>query len=222
MRAARSCTDIGNVPRRILTVFALILMAGLIPACSKPAPEAAVTTPPPEVAFPPQNRGPAAAGPPEAAPAATPGAIPPPPMAPPQTSDERPPTPGQLQSAYLAARDTADRIEIVYQLGNADSADAMNVLTRLFQTEADPQLQQEMLDAADRIDGQLPALLTLLGLALGPSRPPDVRDAALSMLLGINDRRAIPNWQALLADREPDTRELARQQIEDLQLHPPE
>ena len=123
---------------------------------------------------------------------------------------------------YLAAKETSDRIEFVYQLGNADSADALNVLMRLFQSENDADLKQEMLDAADRIDGQLPAMLTLLSLALGPSQPADVRDAALAMLLGINDRRAIPAWQPLLTDPNPDTRELARQQIEDLQQLPPE
>ncbi len=224
MRRGRKITDIVNVSSRIKMIVALIFAAAFLPACSKPAQDAEVTTPAPEVILPTRLHATTAASvtPASASSTPAPDSLPSRPSPVPETPEERPPSPAQLQAAYLAAKETPDRIEIVYQLASADSADAMNVLMRLFQSEADAQLKQEMLDAADRIDGQLPVMLTFLSLALGPSQPTDVRDSAFAMLLGINDRRAIPAWQPLLTDPDPDTRELARQQIEDLQQLPPD
>lgn len=183
--------------RSVCLTAGLAAILALVPGCSKPVQDIVVATPAPETARP-------SAAPVEAVPApavaeplaATASEVK---LTMPVPTEDRPLNPAQLQGAYLAAKDKSDRIEIVYQLGHNDTADALNVLTRLFQSEADEHLKQEMLDAADRIDGHLPAMLTLLGLALGPSQPADVRDSALSMF-----------WASMTAGRFPPGRRCSR------------
>lgn len=131
-------------------------------------------------------------------------------------AEEKPPAPAQLQRDYWLTRDQSERTEIIYQLGDIDSAEAVHSLMWLYQAETDVDLKQEILDAADRIDEQIPAKLALLNVALAPGQPAEMHDTVIEMLLGINDRRAILTWQLLLKDRDPDIRELAEQQIEEL------
>jgi protein subunit release factor A len=135
----------------------------------------------------------------------------------PPPAEEKQRTPGQLQRDYWLTREQSDRTEIIYQLGDLESADAIHSLMWLYQAETDLDLKQEILDAVDRIEEQIPAKLALLNVALAPGQPRDLHDTVVEMLLGINDRRAILTWQLLLKDSDPEVRELAQQQIEELQ-----
>lgn len=126
-------------------------------------------------------------------------------------------TPAQLQAAYLAATDISDKVELIYDLGNLDTADAIYTLMRLFEAESDVDLKQEMIDATERMEEVLPAKLAFLSIALRPSQPEDIRGSAVGLLLTIDDRRAIPLWQTLLKSSAEDLRETARERIEDLQ-----
>lgn len=199
------------IPRRLLASILLIVALGVLPGCWRFRKKPTAPTPVPEASPAPVE---------ESRAARFRARLAPPPAATPALADpveEKPRTPAQLQSDYLAAKEFPDRVDLIYQLGDAGTADAVFTLMRLFQAEADVDLKSEMLDAIDRIDEEIPAKLAFLAIALRPDQPADLREAAVGMLLMVNDRRAIPTWQTLLKDPDPERRETAQQQIEDLQ-----
>ncbi len=135
----------------------------------------------------------------------------------PPAPEETPRTPTQLQAAYLVAQEFPDKVEIIYDLGDLDTVDAILTLLRLFEAESDEDLKMEILDATERMEEQVPAKLALLSVALRAGQPPEIRDAAVGQLLTIDDRRAIPVWQVLSRDADEDRREMAQERIEALQ-----
>ncbi|MGB8166099.1 MAG: hypothetical protein WCF18_01315 [Chthoniobacteraceae bacterium] len=186
-------------------------MLCLLSACHRPPVNAPAARPAPEIApqsdaTPPSRSSVAMNAPSNAAV---------PPMK--ETAEDTPLTAPQLQAAYLAAKEFPDKVEVIYDLGNLDTADAIYTLMRLFEAEGDPDLKQEMIDATERMEEQLPAKLAFLAIALQPSQPAEIRDTAVGLLLTIEDRRAIAIWQLLLKDADPERREMAQERIEDLQ-----
>jgi HEAT repeat protein len=128
-----------------------------------------------------------------------------------------PASPETLLIQYEATHDSSDRAEIIDELGDEETADALKVLGRLFQIETDPELKNEILAATNGIEGQTEGKLLIIGAALKPTQPADVRDAAIDVLQGLDDSRAIPVWQTLLNDTDPEIRSVAKAQIAQLQ-----
>jgi hypothetical protein len=115
---------------------------------------------------------------------------------------------------YCATPDSAARRELISDLSTVPAQEAVPVVAELVELEGDVDLRVILLDALDVFDGEVPAKLLILSNLLGHRGLPDeVHEAALDALQNIQDARAIPVWEQLLKDPDPEQREVAREMI---------
>ena len=131
--------------------------------------------------------------------------------------EEATPTAPELEKNYLANPDFTERVQVIFQLSDLGSADALAVLGRLFQKEQDPDLRVQVLNSLFDIEGHDDKKAALLAAGVATNQPKDVRDAAIDALGDIEAKRAVPILQSLLTDTDEDLREHAKDIIEQLQ-----
>jgi len=132
-------------------------------------------------------------------------------------AEEATPTAPELEKAYLANPDFTERVQVIFQLSDLGSADALATLGRLFQKEQDPDLRVQVLNSLFDIEGHDDKKAALLAAGVATNQPKDVRDAAIDALGDIEAKRAVPILQSLLSDPDEDLREHAKDIIEQLQ-----
>ena len=132
-------------------------------------------------------------------------------------AEEATPTAPELEKNYLANPDFTERVQVIFQLSDLGSADALAVLGRLFQKEQDPDLRVQVLNSLFDIEGHDDKKAALLAAGVATNQPKDVRDAAIDALGDIEMKRAVPILQSLLTDTDEDLREHAKDIIEQLQ-----
>jgi len=131
--------------------------------------------------------------------------------------EEATPTAPELEKTYLANPDFTERVQVIFQLSDLGSADALATLGRLFQKEQDPDLRVQVLNSLFDIEGHDDKKAALLAAGVATNQPKDVRDAAIDALGDIEAKRAVPILQSLLSDADEDLREHAKDVIEQLQ-----
>ena len=131
--------------------------------------------------------------------------------------EETTPTAPELEKTYLANPDFTERVQVIFQLSDLGSADALATLGRLFQKEQDPDLRVQVLNSLFDIEGHDDKKAALLAAGVATNQPKDVRDAAIDALGDIDAKRAVPILQSLLSDADEDLREHAKDIIEQLQ-----
>ena len=132
-------------------------------------------------------------------------------------AEEATPTAPELEKTYLANPDFTERVQVIFQLSDLGSADALATLGRLFQKEQDPDLRVQVLNSLFDIEGHDDKKAALLAAGVATNQPKDVRDAAIDALGDIDAKRAVPILQSLLSDTDEDLREHAKDVIEQLQ-----
>ena len=132
-------------------------------------------------------------------------------------AEEATPTAPELEKNYLANPDFTERVQVIFQLSDLGSVDALGVLGRLFQKEQDPDLRVQILNSLFDIEGQDDKKSALLAAGVATNQPKDVRDSAIDALGDIEAKRAVPILQSLLNDTDEDIREHAKDIIEQLQ-----
>ena len=132
-------------------------------------------------------------------------------------ADESTPTAPELEKKYLANPDFTERVQVIFQLSDLGSPEALSVLGRLFQKEQDPDLRIQVINSLFDIDGQDDKKVALLAAGAATNQPKDVRDAAIDSLGSIDIKHAMPILQSLLNDADEDIREHAKDTIEQLQ-----
>lgn len=135
----------------------------------------------------------------------------------PRSTGQDPSSPDRLKGDYTATSETDDRIDIIYQLADVGTVDALRAMGWLFQIEADPELKSEIISALDDVDGQNEVRVAIYAIALHPDQPDEVRQAAVDALENIVDAQALPVWRTLLNDRDLGIRESAQEQIKALE-----
>jgi hypothetical protein len=121
----------------------------------------------------------------------------------------------RLVEQYLATQDMAARISILHDLAD-DARSGRAAFITLFGKEDDEMLKTLILNLSAATGEPDPDLFTLLESAVAKGEPRDVRDAAQDILISTADVRAIPVWQSLLNDDDPDLRQMAADQIAQL------
>lgn len=127
------------------------------------------------------------------------------------------PTPAELEKTYLANPDFTERVQVIFQLSNLDTADGVVVLGRVFHKEQDPDLRIQILNSLFGIEGQDDKKAVLLAAGAATNQPKEVREAAIDALGDIEVKRALPILQVLLSDTDEDIREHAKDIIEQVQ-----
>ena len=132
-------------------------------------------------------------------------------------AEDATPTAPELEKTYLANPDFTERVQVIFQLSDLGTVDALGVLGRLFQKEQDPDLRIQVLNSLFDIEGQDDKKAALLAAGVATNQPKDVRDAAIDALGDIEAKRAVPILQSILSDTDEDIREHAKDVIEQVQ-----
>ena len=126
-----------------------------------------------------------------------------------------------LEKNYLATTNQDERLDILMDIADTPSADAIKALSRLFNAEMDPELKIDLLDSLLAIDGFKEEKLDMLKLGVRPGLPIEVRQSAIDGLIDLDDPRVIAVFNGLLNDAEEDVREAAKDALEMLQPEAP-
>jgi hypothetical protein len=186
---------------------------------------------------PPANQGLAPAGQGEAPPATeskfaavTPGPLParssqpvapdiPEPAGRPVAVAETSPGPRALEQRYaLLSSGPETRQEIIKELGEISSSEAVDVLSRLFQREKREELKLEILGAIGGLDDDkfLEPKLSFFARAISPPYPRLVRQVAINTLGEIDDPRVMVLLRTLRSDGDPQIRTFAAEVLREL------
>ena len=117
-------------------------------------------------------------------------------------------------ASYSGEKNTEERRAIIAELLGGEPVTGVAAVGELLKLEKRAELRVALFDALDSFDGQTPAKLALIrGELLENRASGDAREAAIDALLNIQDRTAIPIWQALLSDPDESLHDVARQAI---------
>jgi hypothetical protein len=193
---------------RIFIQFASFLILLSIFGCSRPANRAEAVIPPPATPAPlPAFRPPAVS-----TIVSQPASDHSPPL-------DRAPDPRGLEQRYALASSTPEaREEIIQQLGEIGNAQAVVVLSRLFQREKRAELQIAILGTIGGMenDNIFEEKLAFLSRAIMPMHSRLLREVAINTLADVDDPRAIPLLQTLRFDGDAQIRTLAGELLRDL------
>ena len=126
-------------------------------------------------------------------------------------------TPAQIQELatlsqqYGAATAFDDRFDLLTEIRLVGTAESVKSLERLFRTEKDGALREELINALIGIGGCKDEKLVLLRLGIAADQPPPVREAAIDGLVDLEDARALPLLKELSADANDQVRTVAKQ-----------
>jgi hypothetical protein len=130
---------------------------------------------------------------------------------------EAPKTLPEMEKAYLSTTNRDSRLDLMMDISEAPTADAVKTLTRLFEAESDPDMKVDLIDSLLGIDGFKDEKLIMLTLAIRQGLPNDVRESAIDGLIDLEDQRGVALLNGLLNDPDPQIRQSAQDAIELLQ-----
>lgn len=122
-----------------------------------------------------------------------------------------------LEKEYLTATNRDARLDLMMDITDVPSAEAVKSLTRLFEQETDADLKVDLIDSLLGIDGYKDEKLAMLTLGVKTGLPKEVRETAIDGLIDLEDSRAMPLLNGLLNDPDPEIRESAQDAIELMQ-----
>jgi len=125
-----------------------------------------------------------------------------------------------LEKDYTATTNRDQRLDIMMDIAETPGAEAVKVLTRLFEAESDLDLKVDLLDSLLGIEGFKDEKLIMLTLGARQALPSEVRQSAIDGLIDLDDQRVIPILNGLLNDPDAEIREAAKDAIEMLQSQP--
>lgn len=130
-------------------------------------------------------------------------------------ADEQPAA-AVLGQRLRAAEEAYERAEIVGELWELATPEAVEILRQRFFIEPDVDVKADIV--AGLVDEQKPQTrevrFGILAAALAPTQSIEVRETAVSMLVEFDDVRAVALLQNLLSDPNEEIREAAREAIE--------
>jgi len=130
---------------------------------------------------------------------------------------EAPKTLPEMEKAYLSTTNRDTRLDLMMDIAEVPTADSVKSLTRLFESENDPDMKVDLIDSLLGIDGFKDEKLIMLTMAIRQGLPNDVRESAIDGLIDLEDARAIALLNGLLNDPDTQIRESAQDAIELLQ-----
>lgn len=122
-----------------------------------------------------------------------------------------------LEKDYATATNRDTRLDIMMDIAETPSADAVRALTRLFEIETDGDLKVDLLDSLLGIEGFKEEKLIMLTMGARQGLPQEVRQSAIDGLIDLEDPRVVPVLNGLLNDPDPEIREGAQDALEMIQ-----
>jgi len=125
-----------------------------------------------------------------------------------------------MEKEYFTATNRDVRLDLMMDIADTSSADAVKALTRLFEAETDADLKVDLLDSLLGIEGFKEEKLIMLTLGARQGLPTEVRQSAIDGLIDLDDQRVIPVLNGLLNDPDEEIREGAKDALEMIQSQP--
>jgi len=126
----------------------------------------------------------------------------------------------EMEKDYASATNRDTRLDLMMDIAETPSADAVRTLTRLFELETDPDLKVDLLDSLLGIEGFKEEKLIMLTMGARQGLPAEVRQSAIDGLIDLEDPRVVPILNGLLNDPDPEIREGAQDALEMIQAQP--
>lgn len=124
----------------------------------------------------------------------------------------------ELERGYLANDDLDSRLEIMSQVADLATPEAVRVLAKLYASETDLFLKTELVSRLGSAEGEVETRLAVFAAALAPAAPEELRQTAIAELDTVEDRRAIPLWEKLASDADEGFRDRAADNLARLRL----
>ncbi len=128
-------------------------------------------------------------------------------------------TAATYEQNYRAATDPDDRLEVLGQLRDLETAEAIQAFGRLFQEARDQNEKLDLLATLDQMDtvaGKLP----ILEAAIYTPQPPDVKTVAINSLAALDRPEARQMLELLTTNPNPELRETAKEALKNLAENP--
>ena len=152
---------------------------------------------------------------------ATVGRLPLPVQPVPESAEDLAPKPlPVMEKEYFTSTNRDTRLDLMMDIADSSSAEAVKTLTRLFEAETDTDLKVDLLDSLLCIEGFKEEKLIMLTLGARQGLPDEVRQSAIDGLIDLDDRRVIPVLNGLLNDPSEEIREAAKDALEMVQAQP--
>lgn len=134
----------------------------------------------------------------------------------PTSTDPNSTSPLQLARRYVSTKDPSKRDDLLNEILQSDSRESTKALALLVPRENDIERKLTMLQALQNMGGEIDDKLHAYSGSMVLGFPYIIREAAMKGLELINDPKAIPVWQILLTDPNPEFRDRAKNMIEQL------
>lgn len=125
-----------------------------------------------------------------------------------------------LERSYATTTNRDERLDVMMDIAEQPSAEAVKTLTRLFSAETDTDLKVDLLDSLLGIEGFKDEKMIMLTLGIQAGLPAEVRQSAIDGLIDLEDTRAISLLNGLKNDPDPEIRQAAEDAIELIQTPP--
>jgi hypothetical protein len=124
------------------------------------------------------------------------------------------PKPSVLEKDYYSTTNVDVKMDIISNLSDIGTREAVEAMGRLFQTEKDTDLKVEILSDLSFVDGSDTEKLAIYKIGVKADQPHEVRKEAIDGLSDIEDLRAIPILQELTRDKNSEISDDARNALE--------
>lgn len=133
---------------------------------------------------------------------------------PPAAAAETPEEIASLQQKFLNARNSDERQDIVHEIGELNTTQAMAVLGRLLQIEREADVKLDILGTIEGMEVENATKISILAGAVRPEQPEDVREFAIDALANLDEPGAVQILQGLTNDRNSAIRDAAKEALQ--------
>jgi HEAT repeat protein len=126
-----------------------------------------------------------------------------------------------LQEKFLSTSDVNQRKNIVHALGQLDSAEAIDIIYRLFQVERAEEMKLDMLETVEQMEVEDARKIPIMAAGIQPDQPQEVRETAIDVLADFTEPVATQLLQNLMNDPNPEIRETAQEALQSNTESPP-
>jgi HEAT repeat protein len=126
-----------------------------------------------------------------------------------------------LQGKFLSTSDVNERKNIVHALGQLDSAEAIDIIYRLFQVERTEEAKLDMLETVEDMEVEDVRKIPIMAAAVQTDQPQEVRETGIDVLADFDQPYATQLLQNLMNDPNPEIRQAATEALQSNPETPP-
>ena len=119
-----------------------------------------------------------------------------------------------LQEKFLSTSDANERKNVVHALGELDSAEAIDIIYRLFQLEQAEDVNLDMIETVEQMEVEDSRKIPIMATGIQADQPQEVRETAIDVLADFTDPVATQLLQSLMNDPNPEIHQAAQEALQ--------